>query len=281
MGTQRYCFARTGVLLSLLALILGLFILAAPPAGMAQNGFAARTDFASSRLHASFAIQAANAAATQDAAQSAPPAAAPAQTIKVELPDGDGKAIATEFCQDCHRLTNLTKSHKSKDDWAETVQTMMDRGARLPQESVDTLVQYLAKNFPPKTDTPAPVAQAAPATAATAPADAAAPAPAASTAAAPAQSKKIELPDGDGKAIAEENCQACHRLTNLVKAHKSLDEWHDTVQLMMDRGANIQPDQVDMLVHYLAKNFGPLPVDAGTGAASSGGGAGNTSSPAQ
>ncbi|MBZ5659520.1 MAG: cytochrome c [Acidobacteriia bacterium] len=271
MGTQRHSFARTAVLLSLLALILGLSILAAPPAGMAQNGFAARTDFASPRLHTSFTIQAANAAAAQDAAQTAPPAPTPAQPIKVELPDGDGKAMATEFCQDCHRLTNLTKSHKSKDDWSETVQTMMDRGARLPQESVDTLVQYLAKNFPPKTDTPAPDAQAAPA----------APAPAASTAAAPAQAKIVELPDGDGKAIAEENCQACHRLTNLVKAHKSLDEWHDTVQLMMDRGANIQPDQVDTLVHYLAKNFGPLPADAGTGAASSGGGAPNTSSPAQ
>jgi hypothetical protein len=29
---------------------------------------------------------------------------------------------------------------------------MMDRGARLPQDKVDTLVAYLAKNFGPKTD---------------------------------------------------------------------------------------------------------------------------------
>jgi len=41
----------------------------------------------------------------------------------------------------------------------------------------------------------------------------------------------------DGKEIATENCQACHKLTNLVKAHKSLDDWRDTVQLMIDRGA--------------------------------------------
>ncbi|MBZ5644456.1 MAG: hypothetical protein LAO19_17005 [Acidobacteriia bacterium] len=252
MRTSDNSFARTTVLVFLLALILGL-----AQAGAAGVGAASKP-----LLHASYALPAAGAAA-QDAAPPAPAAAKPAQPIKVELPDGDGKPIATEYCQDCHRLTNLTKSHKSKDDWAETVQTMMDRGARIPQENVDTLVQYLAKNFPPKTDAPATDAQAAPApAAAAAPADAPASAPATS-----AQAKKVVLPEGDGKAIAEENCQVCHRLTNLVKAHKSLDEWHDTVQLMIDRGANVQPDQMDTLIHYLAKNFGPLPEGAAAPAA--------------
>jgi hypothetical protein len=84
-----------------------------------------------------------------------PPAATPAQTPKaVELPEGDGKAIATEFCQDCHKLTNLTKAKKAADDWHDTVETMMDRGARLPQDKIDTLVAYLAKNFGPKADAP-------------------------------------------------------------------------------------------------------------------------------
>jgi mono/diheme cytochrome c family protein len=261
---------RTAVLLSLLGLVLGLAILAAPSAGLAKSGSAPRAVFFGSALHASRAISAADQGAAQDAAPAAPPAPKPAPA-KVELPDGNGKPIATEYCQDCHRLTNLTKSHKSKDDWAETVQTMVDRGARIPPENVDTLVQYLAQNFPPKTDAPATDAQSAPSSvAAAAPVDASAPAAAP---AAPGQAKKVELPDGDGKSIAVENCQVCHRLTNLVKAHKSLDEWHDTVQLMIDRGANIQPEQIDTLVHYLAKNFGPVTPDGGTGAVSSGGAA--------
>jgi hypothetical protein len=88
--------------------------------------------------------------------------------------------------------------------------------------------------------------------------DAAPPAAAPPSAAAPSQPKpQIELPDGDGKAIAMEDCQACHKLTNLTKAHKSLDDWRDTVQTMMDRGANVSQDKVDTLLHYLAKNFGP------------------------
>jgi mono/diheme cytochrome c family protein len=80
----------------------------------------------------------------------------------VELPEGDGKAIATENCQACHKLTNLTKAHKDLDDWKETVQTMIDRGANVPADQVDTLVQYLVKNFGPK-DASAPAPAAPPA----------------------------------------------------------------------------------------------------------------------
>ncbi len=156
----------------------------------------------------------------------------------------------------CHKLTNLTKAHKDVDDWKDTIHTMIDRGASIPDDKIDILAQYLAANFGPKDAAPASNAPAAaPATLTPSP-DAAAPS-------APAPAKAVvELPDGDGKAIATENCQACHKLTNLTKAHKSLDDWKDTVQTMIDRGANVPADQVDTLVQYLAKNFGPKDASA-------------------
>jgi hypothetical protein len=190
--------------------------------------------------------------------QGASDTTAPAKKPPVVLPDGDGKAIAVEYCQDCHMLTNLTKAHKSLDDWKDTVQTMMDRGARLPQEQMDTLVQYLAKNFGDKySDSAAKDSQPAAAPAPAAPPAAAMPSAPAMTAQAQPAKPVVELPEGDGKPIATEYCQDCHRLTNLTKAHKSLDDWQDTVQTMMDRGARIPQDQVDTLVKYLVKNFGP------------------------
>jgi cytochrome c5 len=199
--------------------------------------------------------------AAQDAGQAAPPAAAPAAK-PVELPEGDGKPIATEYCQMCHKLTNLTKAHKDLDDWKDTIHTMMDRGASIPDDKVDVLAAYLVKNFGPKD---AASAANAPAAAPATPDPA--PAAAAPSTGAPAKAAVVELPDGDGKAIATENCQACHKLTNLTKAHKSLDDWKDTVQLMIDRGANVAPDQVDTLVQYLAKNFGPKDASAPAAAA--------------
>src|SRR4029077_3749994 len=82
-----------------------------------------------------------------------PSAAAPPAPKPVVLPEGDGKPIAEEFCQECHRLTNLTKAHKNLDDWKDTIHTMIDRGASVPDDKIDALAQYLAKNFGPK-DTP-------------------------------------------------------------------------------------------------------------------------------
>jgi cytochrome c5 len=198
-------------------------------------------------------VPALRSAAIQDAGQAGSQAAAPAAPKPVELPEGDGKPIATEYCQDCHRLTNLTKAHKNLDDWKDTLHTMIDRGARLPDDKIDTLAPYLAANFGVKADAP--------------PASSSTPGPAASAAPAPAKAAVVELPEGDGKAIATENCQACHKLTNLTKAHKSLDDWKDTVQLMIDRGANVPADKVDTLVQYLAKNFGPKDSSAPTPAA--------------
>lgn len=193
----------------------------------------------------------------QDAGQAAPPAAAAPAPKPVELPEGDGKPIATEYCQMCHKLTNLTKAHKDLDDWKDTIQTMIDRGASIPDDKVDVLAQYLTANFGPKAAASEANAQAA------APA-APAPSPDAATPSTPAAAAKaiVELPEGDGKAIATENCQACHKLTNLTKAHKDLDDWKETVQTMIDRGANVPADQVDTLVQYLVKNFGPKDASA-------------------
>jgi len=188
-----------------------------------------------------------NQPATQQTAPATTPPASPAQPKPAsELPDGDGKAIATEYCQDCHKLSNLMDARKTPDDWHDTVQTMMDRGARLPQDKVDILIAYLVKNFGPQTAAPSAGS-----------ATGAASSSGSSAAATAQRPKPAELPDGDGKAVATEFCQDCHKLSNLMDARKTPDDWHDTVQTMMDRGARIPQDKVDILVAYLAKNFGP------------------------
>jgi cytochrome c5 len=171
--------------------------------------------------------------ASTDASKTAAP--------KIDLPEGDGKPIATEFCQDCHMLKNLLGARKSQDEWKDTVQTMIDRGSRLPPDKVNSLVQYLAKNFGPGQAAPASAGAAAPATA--------------PSGAASQPNKASDLPDGDGKTIATEYCQDCHKLTNLTSAHKSLDDWKDTLQMMVDRGSRLPPDKVSALLQYLAKNF--------------------------
>ncbi len=257
MRTPESPFSRYSGLAAFLLCIAGLGFVCAPSNSQARNVAASDEASLATVVHGMDAIPeaASRLAATQDAGQAAPPATA-TPPKPVELPEGEGKPIAMEYCQDCHRLTNLTKAHKNLDDWKDTLQLMIDRGSRLPAEKIDSLAQYLAANFPPKDAAPAAGATPAAAPPSTSSPDAAAPGT-------PAPAKAVvELPEGDGKAIATENCQVCHKLTNLTKAHKNLEDWKDTVQIMIDRGANVPADKIDTLVQYLAKNFGPKDASA-------------------
>lgn len=238
--------------ITVLVFIVILAVFASPAKIQARNTAAEQSADLGALIHGAndLAVAALRPPAAQDTGQAAAPPAAAAKPV--ELPEGDGKPIALEYCQMCHKLTNLTKAHKDLDDWKDTIQTMVDRGASIPDDKVDTLAKYLAANFGPKDATSAASAPAA------APPAAASPAAASPSPGAPATSAAVvELPDGDGKAIAMKNCQACHKLTNITKAHKDMDDWKDTVQTMMDRGANVPADQIDTLVQYLTKNFGP------------------------
>jgi len=219
--THSWISARHAVLIVSLAFLAGAGILTAPSPGLAQG-------------------------------ESAAPAQPQPLQPKVDLPEGAGKAIVLKNCQDCHTLKILPKTHKSAADWKDVVLTMIDNGADVPPDKIDTLFQYLAKNFGPQSAPATPDAQTPPA---------ATPAPAADAMPpAPEQAKTVELPAGDGNAIATQNCQSCHALTSLTTAHMNLKDWKDTVQTMIDRGADIPADKIDTLVQYLAKNFGPHPV---------------------
>ena len=224
-------------------LILGLGFSLAPSNGHAQSESVAISSGATSvtsSMHDATPIATASLYAATIQNGATPASATPSQAKQVELPEGEGKAIATEYCKDCHALTNVTKAQKSLDEWRKYVQSLMDRGGRLPQDKVETLVQYLAKNFGPQGATPSSMTS-----------------PAGAPSAARSQANKVELPERGGKAIGTEYCQDCHALTNVTRAQKSLDEWRDTVQMMLDRGARLPQDQVETLVQYLAKNFGP------------------------
>src|ERR1700674_5297024 len=119
--------------MSALVLILGVGIALSPARGHAQSVRAAGVPL--------YAWQGAATSQDSGTAQPGADAARPAAK-KVELPEGDGKPIATEFCQDCHMLRNVTDAKKTQAEWKDTVQMMMDRGSRLPPDKVDALVQY-------------------------------------------------------------------------------------------------------------------------------------------
>jgi virginiamycin B lyase len=71
------------------------------------------------------------------------------------LPDGPGKEIVATACVSCHGVENITRSGNTRAGWENTVAMMRNAGAQLPAGQVQTVVDYLAKNFPER---PAPAA---------------------------------------------------------------------------------------------------------------------------
>lgn len=91
-------------------------------------------------------------------------------------------------------------------------------------------------------------------------------APAAPAASTPAPKPQVVLPDGEGKDIVAKKCTVCHTPVRIVQSARSEDEWRDLVQTMIDRGADVSPDEQEAVVKYLSKNFPPK-AGAGTAAA--------------
>ena len=78
-------------------------------------------------------------------------------------------------------------------------------------------------------------------------------------------STTVQLPDGDAKQTVETACSACHSLTNITSSQgHTPEEWKTTVAMMLNVGAAVPPEQVEMVTNYLIKNFpekpGPAPA---------------------
>ena len=66
------------------------------------------------------------------------------------------------------------------------------------------------------------------------------------------------MPDGAGKAIVQKQCAVCHALTVVTTKHASRKEWEQVVNQMVSRGADLTDDEIDTVLEYLTKNYGPL-----------------------
>jgi competence ComEA-like helix-hairpin-helix protein len=63
------------------------------------------------------------------------------------LPPGKAKAIVARECKNCHALKVVTSKRATKEQWSALVDQMVSRGADVPDEEIENVVDYLAKNF--------------------------------------------------------------------------------------------------------------------------------------
>jgi hypothetical protein len=69
-------------------------------------------------------------------------------------------------------------------------------------------------------------------------------------------------PPGPGLSTILERCSGCHSTATVFGQRRSGDDWAATVQLMVDRGAELSADDQSAVVGYLAEHYGVDPAKA-------------------
>ena len=67
----------------------------------------------------------------------------------------------------------------------------------------------------------------------------------------------------EGQQLVEKNCQGCHTMRRVETSAKNADGWRETIQVMIQDGAEIEESEIPAMVQYLAREHGPLPEGPG------------------
>ncbi|MGC1378878.1 MAG: helix-hairpin-helix domain-containing protein [Anaerolineales bacterium] len=63
------------------------------------------------------------------------------------------------------------------------------------------------------------------------------------------------------QAAAVKICSGCHTMQIVMDTPKDYDAWHDTVQAMLDRGAQGTPDELDLVMQFLFENMTTVDIN--------------------
>ncbi len=66
-----------------------------------------------------------------------------------------------------------------------------------------------------------------------------------------------ELPDGKGKEVVESACTDCHSIERIETQRLNEEGWNGIIHEMIENGAAINPNDMNVIVGYLVNNFGP------------------------
>ena len=65
------------------------------------------------------------------------------------------------------------------------------------------------------------------------------------------------VPAGPGRDLIERSCVNCHDIYMIVAKRRAPRDWADIVNRMADRGAEVTPEELQVIEEYLVANFSP------------------------
>ncbi len=63
------------------------------------------------------------------------------------FPEGNGKQLVENACAGCHELERVSAAGYTEEEWRNNINQMVNVGAPLAKDQMETVVQYLAEKF--------------------------------------------------------------------------------------------------------------------------------------
>jgi competence protein ComEA len=75
--------------------------------------------------------------------------------VLADIPAGAGKDVTVKYCSDCHSIEQAVSLRQGPEEWKATLEKMTGMGAKVPDDSYEAILGYLAKHF--GADAPLPI----------------------------------------------------------------------------------------------------------------------------
>jgi competence protein ComEA len=72
-----------------------------------------------------------------------------------DIPAGAGKDATVKYCSDCHSIEQAVSLRQGAEEWKATLEKMTGMGAKVPDESYESILGYLTSHF--GADAPLPI----------------------------------------------------------------------------------------------------------------------------
>ncbi|MEE2822014.1 MAG: hypothetical protein VYA53_03435 [Acidobacteriota bacterium] len=142
------------------------------------------------------------------------------------MPEGEGKAMVTSVCTTCHSLGTVLTNRGTGEEWEQTVNEMITRGAQIFPDEIETMVDYLGTHYGPRQ-----ASSAAPSTSSVA--------------------------SSDGQQVFQNKCFQCHGDTMWRDLRQDRRSWEATLYRMVGRGALWTEEEIGQMADYLVSSYGP------------------------
>ncbi|MDA2934503.1 hypothetical protein MYX82_09180 [Acidobacteria bacterium AH-259-D05] len=136
------------------------------------------------------------------------------------MPEGEGRGTVRSVCTTCHTLGMVLTQRRSKEEWEQSVNEMIGRGAQIFPDEMEGIVSYLGEHYGPE---------------ATGSASSASP----------------------GRGLLQDKCFQCHGDTMWRDLKQNRRSWEGTLYRMVGRGALWTEEEISSMAEYLASEYGP------------------------